>query len=167
LFQIEEFVKDHTVILPTIRGYPPSDVPDNENAYEGEIMAGDLLSLIDHLHIEQAVLPEATLEKYWFRSLPSFTLIEFVASSPSTHRFLGTFLHLIHHDVDQQDVSKYLIKYISHEPGDDHDVGYVVRTIPDPVCRAKTKQYYWVRLRTRCLFLQKDLSGPTLQSTGR
>jgi pimeloyl-ACP methyl ester carboxylesterase len=25
--QIEEFSKDYTLILPTLRGYPPSDVP--------------------------------------------------------------------------------------------------------------------------------------------
>jgi pimeloyl-ACP methyl ester carboxylesterase len=47
--------KTTQVILPTIRGYPPSDIPDHPNAHEGDAMAGDLLALIGHLKIEKAV----------------------------------------------------------------------------------------------------------------
>lgn len=53
--QIDDFAKDDIVILPTVRGYPPSDAPLDENAYEGHAMASDIVALLDHLKFDKAV----------------------------------------------------------------------------------------------------------------
>lgn len=54
--QIGEFLKDFTLILPTVRGYPPSDVPLDEDAYGGDVMASDLLAILDDLGFEKAII---------------------------------------------------------------------------------------------------------------
>jgi hypothetical protein len=69
--QIDEFSKDHTVILPTVRGYLPSDVPLDENAYDGNVMAGDLLALVDHLGFEKAIFAGGDVGGILVRNWPS------------------------------------------------------------------------------------------------
>ncbi|KAJ5895785.1 uncharacterized protein N7473_005184 [Penicillium subrubescens] len=50
-------------------------------------------------------------------------------------------MHLIHHDQEQQEISRFLLKFIQHNPGDEYDLDYVVRTIPDLAYRAEIKAY--------------------------
>ncbi|KAL6821431.1 alpha/beta-hydrolase [Trichoderma camerunense] len=139
--QIDEFSKDHTVILPTLRGYPPSDVPLDPDAYDGNVMAGDLVALLDHLKIEKAVFAGGdvggiTVQKLAFAH-PERLLGLVIFNTP----ILGTMMHLIHHDKEQQELSKYSLKYIKHNPGDEYDLDHVVRTITDPEYRAEIKEY--------------------------
>ncbi|KAK4065576.1 hypothetical protein Trihar35433_7696 [Trichoderma harzianum] len=139
--QINEFSKDHTVILPTLRGYPPSDVPLDPDAYDGNVMAGDLVALLDHLKIEKSIFAGGdvggiTVQKLAFLH-PERLLGLVIFNTP----ILGTMMHLIHHDKEQQELSKYSIKYIKHNPGDEYDLDHVVRTITDPEYRAEIKEY--------------------------
>lgn len=139
--QIKEFSTDHTVILPTLRGYPPSDVPSDEDAYEGNIMAKDLLALIDHLNIEKAVFAAGDVGGIVVQKLAFLHPERLSGLVIFNTPILGTMMHLIHHDKEQQELSKYSLKYIAHNPGDAYDVDFVVRTIPDPEYRAEIKKY--------------------------
>lgn len=47
--QIKEFNRDHLVVAPNLRGYPPSDAPDSVEAYAMPRLLGDLHGLLDHL----------------------------------------------------------------------------------------------------------------------
>jgi pimeloyl-ACP methyl ester carboxylesterase len=54
--QLEEFSRDHLVVAPNLRGYPPSDAPDNVEAYAMPRLLGDLHALLDHLGRERCIL---------------------------------------------------------------------------------------------------------------
>ncbi len=54
--QLQEFSRDHLVVAPNLRGYPPSDAPDSVEAYAMPRLLGDLHGLIDHLGRERCIL---------------------------------------------------------------------------------------------------------------
>jgi epoxide hydrolase 4 len=54
--QIREFNRDHMVVAPNLRGYPPSDAPDSVEAYAMPRLLGDLHGLLDHLGRERCIL---------------------------------------------------------------------------------------------------------------
>lgn len=159
--QIDEFSKDHTVILPTLRGYPPSDVPLDEDAYDGNTMAGDLLALLDHLGIEKAVFAAGDVGGIVAQKLaflhPERVRGLVIFNTP----ILGTMMHLIHHDPEQQALSRYSLDYIKHNPGDTYDLDHVVRTIPDPEYRAEIKAYLQQSPEGGMFyFFRKNFPGP-------
>src|SRR5262249_54941781 len=47
--QLKEFNRDHLVVAPNLRGYPPSDAPDSVEAYAMPRLLGDLHGMLDHL----------------------------------------------------------------------------------------------------------------------
>jgi pimeloyl-ACP methyl ester carboxylesterase len=52
--QVRYFARRYQVITYNARGYPPSDVPDDINAYSQAQAAEDIVGLLQHLHISQA-----------------------------------------------------------------------------------------------------------------
>jgi pimeloyl-ACP methyl ester carboxylesterase len=54
--QLKEFNRDHLVVAPNLRGYPPSDGPDSVEAYAMPRILGDLHGLLDHLGQERCIL---------------------------------------------------------------------------------------------------------------
>jgi epoxide hydrolase 4 len=54
--QLREFSRDHLVVAPNLRGYPPSDAPDAVDAYAMPRILGDLHGLLDHLRQERSIL---------------------------------------------------------------------------------------------------------------
>ena len=52
--QVRFFSRRYRVITYNARGYPPSDVPDDPDAYNQERSVEDLKGLLDHLGIERA-----------------------------------------------------------------------------------------------------------------
>jgi epoxide hydrolase 4 len=54
--QIREFSRDHLVVAPNLRGYPPSDAPQTVDAYTMPHLLGDLHGLLDHFERDRCVL---------------------------------------------------------------------------------------------------------------
>jgi epoxide hydrolase 4 len=54
--QLKEFKRDHLVVAPNLRGYPPSDAPDSVEAYAMPLLLGDLHDLLDQLGRERCIL---------------------------------------------------------------------------------------------------------------
>ena len=54
--QLKEFNRDHLVVAPNLRGYPPSDAPDSVEAYAMPRLLGDPHGLLDHLGRERCIL---------------------------------------------------------------------------------------------------------------
>jgi pimeloyl-ACP methyl ester carboxylesterase len=54
--QVRFFTRRYRVITYAARGYPPSDVPEDPDAYSQELAVDDLRQLLGHLGIEQAHL---------------------------------------------------------------------------------------------------------------
>ena len=52
--QVRFFSRRYRVITYNARGYPPSDVPTDEDAYSQDIAVEDLRSLLEHLGIDKA-----------------------------------------------------------------------------------------------------------------
>ncbi len=54
--QMRYFARRYRVITMSYRGYPPSDVPEDPNAYSQDILLDDIVGLLDALGIEKAHL---------------------------------------------------------------------------------------------------------------
>jgi pimeloyl-ACP methyl ester carboxylesterase len=52
--QVRHFSRRYRCIVYNARGYPPSDVPEQVQAYSQDIAVQDLLGVLDHLKLEQA-----------------------------------------------------------------------------------------------------------------
>jgi pimeloyl-ACP methyl ester carboxylesterase len=62
--QVRYFARRYQVITYNARGYPPSDVPEDLNAYSQERAAGDIVGLLQHLNIPQAHLVGLSMGGY-------------------------------------------------------------------------------------------------------
>jgi pimeloyl-ACP methyl ester carboxylesterase len=62
--QVRHFARRYQVITYNARGYPPSDVPEDVNAYSQEHAAQDIVGLLQHLHIPQAHLVGLSMGGY-------------------------------------------------------------------------------------------------------
>lgn len=72
--QVDHFKARHRCITYSARGYPPSDVPDDEDAYGQDIATADLLGVLDTLAIERAHLVGL--------SMGAYTCLRFVMAHP-------------------------------------------------------------------------------------
>jgi pimeloyl-ACP methyl ester carboxylesterase len=62
--QVDHFKNRFRCITYSARGYPPSDVPDDEDAYGQDIATADLLGILDALDIERAHLVGLSMGPY-------------------------------------------------------------------------------------------------------
>ena len=54
--QLREFSRDHLVVAPNLRGYPPSEAPAAVDAYTMPHLLNDVHGLLDHVGRERCVL---------------------------------------------------------------------------------------------------------------
>jgi len=54
--QLTEFSRDHTVVSPDLRGFPPSDQPQAVDAYAMPLLLGDVHALMRHVGRERCIL---------------------------------------------------------------------------------------------------------------
>jgi len=54
--QLREFSRDHLVVAPNLRGYPPSEAPSAVEAYTMPHLLNDLHALLEHVGRERCVL---------------------------------------------------------------------------------------------------------------
>lgn len=52
--QMRRFSRDYRCVAIACRGYPPSDCPEDEDAYGQDLFKGDVLAVLDHLKIDKA-----------------------------------------------------------------------------------------------------------------
>jgi pimeloyl-ACP methyl ester carboxylesterase len=62
--QVRYFARRYQVITYNARGYPPSDVPEDVNAYSQEQAAKDIVGVLQHLNIAQAHLVGLSMGGY-------------------------------------------------------------------------------------------------------
>jgi len=55
-FQLREFGRDHLVVAPSLRGFPPSDEPKAVEAYAMPRLLGDIHALLNHIGRERCIL---------------------------------------------------------------------------------------------------------------
>jgi 3-oxoadipate enol-lactonase len=62
--QLREFGKRHRCITYSARGYTPSDVPSDKNAYNYQHVMADCVAILDHLKIDKAHLVGLSMGGY-------------------------------------------------------------------------------------------------------
>ncbi len=62
--QVAHFSKTHRCITYAVRGYPPSEVPDDEAAYGQDIATADALGVLDALAIDKATVIGLSMGAY-------------------------------------------------------------------------------------------------------
>jgi pimeloyl-ACP methyl ester carboxylesterase len=139
--QILDFARDHLVIVPTLRGYPPSSVPLDDDAYQIPVLAEDVSAVLDDLGLETAVIVG---HDWGGVVLQAFALIhpdrvEGMVLLNST--VLQNFVNLVHTDPEQQEISRYTHAYTAYDEGDDKNIDFVVRNIRDPEWRREVADY--------------------------
>ena len=72
--QVDHFKDRFRCITYSARGYPPSDVPDDEDAYGQDIATADLLGVLDALELDRAHLIGL--------SMGAYTCLRFVLAHP-------------------------------------------------------------------------------------
>lgn len=72
--QVDHFRDRFRCVTYSARGYPPSDVPDDEDAYGQDIATADLLSILDTLEIDRAHIIGL--------SMGAYTCLRFVLAHP-------------------------------------------------------------------------------------
>ncbi|KAK0375385.1 hypothetical protein CLIM01_07284 [Colletotrichum limetticola] len=140
--QVAEFSKTHTVVCPTLRGYPPSDIPTVEqDAYSLQTVVGDILAILDHFNAAQAIVGGHDFGGGAIQLLalhhPERVSGLIIMNSP----ILPRFNELIQFDKDQQAQSAYTIHHIQYQKGDDKNLGAALEGIKDDEQRREMHDY--------------------------
>ncbi|KAJ8603942.1 hypothetical protein MRB53_042009 [Persea americana] len=132
-YQVEEFSKDHTVICPTLRGYPPSDIPAAAEAYTPQVTASDLLAIVDDAKADKVIIVGhdiggAAVQAFCLM-YPSRVSALILINGPLN----PIFVNLVNLDEEQQQLSKYTLPYFEYKQGDPKpDLHFIARHISDP-----------------------------------
>lgn len=143
--QVSEMSKNYTVVCPTLRGFPPSDIPDEEEAYDLAKVVGDLVAII--MHFGANLQPgKAFLGGHDFGAAAVQMLALFkpdlVAGLILFNPPIIPRLHeLIQFDEEQQKLSEYTIKFIEHRKGDDKPANDTTQFIRNPIRRLEIQEY--------------------------
>lgn len=96
--QVDHFRDRFRCVTYSARGYPPSDVPQNEDAYGQDIATTDLLGVLDVLKIEQAHVIGLSMGAYTglrFALAHPDRVISLVAASGGSGSFPDTRAHFL------------------------------------------------------------------------
>lgn len=139
--QVEDLARDHLVVTPRLRGFPPSSVPEDPGAYALPAVASDIDALIAHVNAGPAIL----IGHDWGGALAQVVALLYptsvsglvVVNAPPLSRFNS----VVHASAKQQAMSAYTLPYLGYRPGDDKNVAEVVRNIRDPHWRDHVARY--------------------------
>ena len=139
--QILEFSRDHRVIVPSLRGFPPSSAPSDASRYSIPEVAGDVVAILDVLNIERATLVGNDWGGVVLQGVALMypTRVDGIAllNSPLNRPF-G---ELITRDDHQRDLSSYTLPFLESKPGEKPDVGPLLRAIRDDFWRQRITGY--------------------------
>lgn len=139
--QVAEFSKTNTVVCPTLRGYPPSDIPPVGEAYSMKAVVGDILAILDHFDAPKAIVGGHDFGGAVIQLLamlhPERVTKLIIINSPIAPRLYD----LVNFDKDQQRQSAYTIPYMEYQAGDDKNLDVVVQHINDEKYRREIYDY--------------------------
>ncbi|KAJ5298018.1 hypothetical protein PENANT_c039G06042 [Penicillium antarcticum] len=140
-FEAKALANNYTVVCPTLRGYPPSDVPDYTDAYDLMTVASGFFAILDHFGAEKAFVGGhgfggAAIQTSTFLH-PERVLGLIIINSPIAPKFYD----LVNHDSEQQKLSEYTIPCIRYQDGDPKNAEFIVRNIRNPERREELLHY--------------------------
>ncbi|WP_280155759.1 alpha/beta hydrolase [Piscinibacter sp. XHJ-5] len=139
--QIEDLSRDHLVVTPRLRGFPPSSVPVGVESYALPAVAEDVAAIVEHFGQGPAVI----VGHDWGGALAQAVALRFphvvkglaLLNAP----VLSTFDSVVHGDRKQQAMSAYTLPYLQYQPGDDKNVELVTRNIRNSDWQATISRY--------------------------
>src|SRR5258707_399900 len=134
--QVEELARDHLVVPPRLRGFPPSSTPSEVERYALPLVADDIAALVEHLGQSPAIV----VGHDWGGALAQVVALRHsslvaglvLLNSP----LLSTFNAMVNSNAEQQAMSSYTLPYLRYQPDDDKNIPFVTRNIRDPEWRA-------------------------------
>ncbi|KAL5358816.1 Alpha/Beta hydrolase protein [Aspergillus floccosus] len=139
--QMAEFSKKYCVVCPTLRGFPPSDVPDDVDAYDMPHIVGDVVVIIGHFKAEKAIIGGHDFGGAAIQMLAMMAPGRIAGLILINTPILPNFYDLVNFDEEQQKMSEYTIRYIQYQPGGEKDEAEVVKFIRDPARRQEIQEY--------------------------
>jgi pimeloyl-ACP methyl ester carboxylesterase len=139
--QIEDLSKDHLVVTPRLRGFPPSSVPAGVENYQLPVVADDIRTRVAHFGDQKAIVvghdwgggvAQAFALKY-----PQLVSGLVIMNVP----MIATFNSVIGSSKEQQWLASYTVPYIKYQHGDPEDPGFITRNIKDPQWRAEISAF--------------------------
>jgi pimeloyl-ACP methyl ester carboxylesterase len=139
--QVPELAKQYTDVTPSLRGFPPSDVPDNDDAYQLSNVVGDLVALITHFGASKVIIEGhdiggAAVQLLAF-SQPQLVSGLILMDAP----ILPRLAYLVNFDAEQQTASEYTIHFMQYKVGDDKQVAGKPKYIRNPARRKEIEDY--------------------------
>ncbi|KAJ5111967.1 hypothetical protein N7532_000012 [Penicillium argentinense] len=159
--QMVEFSKKYTVVCPILRGFPPSDVLDDADAYDLSHVVGDMVTIIGHFKAEKAIIGGHDFGGAAIQMLammaPDRVAGLILINTPVVPRLYD----LVNFDQGQQKMSEYTIKFMEYQPGGEKNEADVVKFIRDPARRQAVQEY----MRTSPMhgmfaYYKKNYPGP-------
>jgi epoxide hydrolase 4 len=139
--QVEDLARDHLVVTPRLRGYPPSSAPVDPAQYALPLVAGDVVALIEALGVGPAVLVGhdwgGALAQVVALLRPDLVAGLVMLNAPPLSRFDS----VVSSDPEQQAMSAYTLPYLAYREGDDKNVDHMTRHIRDGVWRDEISTY--------------------------
>lgn len=139
--QVPILAKHYTVVTPTLRGFPPSDVPDDDEAYVIQNIVGDFVALIKHFGARKAIIGGHDIGSAAIQLL-AVTQPDLVAGMILMNAaILPRLAELVNFDPEQQKASEYTIHFMQYQIGDDKEVENKTTFIRDPSRRKEIQDY--------------------------
>jgi pimeloyl-ACP methyl ester carboxylesterase len=139
--QVPVLAKQYTVVTPSLRGFPPSDVPDNDDAYQLANVVGDLVALIKAFNASKVILGGhdfgGAAVQLLALSKPDLVDGMILMNAP----ILPRLSYLVNFDAEQQKASEYTLQFTEYKPGYDKEVEQKTALIRDPVRRKEIQAY--------------------------
>ncbi|EHK19252.1 uncharacterized protein TRIVIDRAFT_69249 [Trichoderma virens Gv29-8] len=113
-FQIQEFAKKYTVVTPTLRGYPPSDVPPEKEDYAAAAHVSDMLKglVMVNTPIIPVFLPLIEFDSY--QHLLSEYTIPYYAYHPGQPKNVSTIVQHILNETYRDQIAEYVNKSLRY-----------------------------------------------------
>lgn len=140
-YQIDVFAKSYKVITPTLRGYPPSDIPSAHSNYSSQLMVSDLAAILDSESIDRAIMVGhdvgGAVTQMFAYAFPERVTALVLTNTP----FIPTFIPLVEFDQEQQKMSHYTPKYFGYIEGQPKNISTIVENIWNDTYRQEITDY--------------------------
>ncbi|KAF6823863.1 hypothetical protein CPLU01_11172 [Colletotrichum plurivorum] len=161
--QVARLESTNTVIRPTLRGYPPSDIPlITEENYNLTTIAGDAIAILDHLKIEKAIVGGHDFGGAAIQLIPLLFPERVDGLILINTPLLPHFYDVIKTDKSQQEMANYTLDFIAYKPGDPvgRDIDYLIRGVPNQQSHRDELKKYLSSTRLEGMFAYYKYNYP-------
>lgn len=140
-YQIPTFSRRYNILTPTLRGFPPSDIPPDAANYTAAAYATDMLAILNQENVTSVYLVGhdfgGGLVQGFTQAFSDRVNALIIMNAP----IFPTFVPLLSYDAEAQEYARYTIPYYSYVPGQPKNISTIVQPIRDPSYRRKIAKY--------------------------